>query len=82
MTDPAHEAAEELRQLLASAQTALGDPEPFTFAGKQLAPAQVVAALEPYLTEARRARIDAVLADARPGDDGHFILQVHSPTVW
>lgn len=63
MTDPALEAAEKMRRLLASAQTALGDPEPFTFAGKELAPAQVVAVLEPYLTEARRARINAVLAE-------------------
>ncbi len=63
MTDPALEAAEEMRRLLASAQTALGDAEPFTFAGKRLAPAQVVAVLEPYLTEARLARIEAVLAE-------------------
>ena len=61
MTDPALEAAEEMRRLLASAQTALGETEPFTFAGVRLTPAQVVAALEPYLTEARRARIEAVL---------------------
>ena len=63
MTDPALEAAEEMRRLLASAQTALGEAEPFTFAGERHTPAQVIAMLEPYLTEARRARIEAVLAE-------------------
>lgn len=63
MTDPALDAAEEMQRLLASAQTALGETDPFTFAGKRLTPARVVEILSPYLTEARRARIEAVLAE-------------------
>jgi len=61
MTDPDLEAGEAMQRLLASARTALGEPEPFTFAGRRLTPAEVVAHLAPYLTESRRARIEAVL---------------------
>lgn len=63
MTDPAYEAAEEMRQLLAVAQTALGEEAPFTFAGRRFTPAEVISVLAPYLTDARRERIDAVLAE-------------------
>ncbi len=62
MTDPAHEAAEAMQRLLASTQALREAPEPFTVAGTRLAPAQVIEILTPYLTEARMARIDAVLA--------------------
>lgn len=63
MNDPALDGAEEMHRLLASAQTAPGAFGSFTFAGKRRTPAAVVAALAPYLTEARRARIEAVLAE-------------------
>lgn len=61
MTDPDREAAEAMQRLLASARTALGESAPFTFAGRRLTPAEVVAHLAPYLTESRLARIEAVL---------------------
>ena len=62
MTDPALEAAEAMQRLLASTQALRDAPDPFTVAGRRLSPAQVVEMLMPYLTEARSARIDAVLA--------------------
>lgn len=62
MTDPALEAAEAMQRLLASTQALRDTPEPFTVAGRRLTPAQVIEILTSYLTEARRARIDTVLA--------------------
>ena len=62
MTDPALEATEAMRRLLASTQALRDAPDPFTVAGRRLTPAQVIEILTAYLTEARRARIDTVLA--------------------
>ena len=62
MTDPALEAAEAMHRLLASTQALRDAPDPFTVAGRRLSPAQVIEILTAYLTEARRTRIDTVLA--------------------
>ena len=61
MTDPTLEAAAAMQRLLASTQTL--HEAAFTIAGRRLSPAQVTEILAPYLTEARSARIDAVLAE-------------------
>ncbi|HMB92753.1 MAG TPA: RNA methyltransferase, partial [Rhodothermales bacterium] len=62
MPDPAEEAAREMEALLAAARQPLIDNEAFIIAGQRLAPKRIVEILSPLMTEARLARIDAVLA--------------------
>lgn len=63
MPDPAEDAAREMEALLAAARQPLIDNEAFTIAGQRLAPERIVEILSPLMTEARLARIDAVLAE-------------------
>jgi tRNA (guanosine-2'-O-)-methyltransferase len=49
----------EMRRLLTRRTTR--DPEWFTFGGRTLTPAEIIALLEPFATEERIAKIDAVL---------------------
>lgn len=62
MPEPFEEAAREMESLLAAARQPLIDNEAFTIAGQRLAPERIVEILSPLMTEARLARIDAVLA--------------------
>jgi tRNA (guanosine-2'-O-)-methyltransferase len=61
MTRTEQNAREEMEALLALARQAGVDPAEMTFAGRPLDPAQVVALLEPHLSDRRRARIEDVL---------------------
>ena len=62
MADLANEAAESMRRLLEGSMAPLLNRAAFPSSGRSLEPGQVVEVLANYLTERRRARIEAVLA--------------------
>lgn len=63
MAEPLSDAATKMKALLAAAHPPADRADPFVIDGERLAPERVVAMLRPVMTEARLARIEAVVAE-------------------